>query len=190
MSTARTLALGALMLVGVGAVAEAQVNTTPQPRSDTGSYRRGPDGRHDGGMKRSRGGKRGGRDGYALGRDLNLTEAQRTQIRTIHAKYQPQHRALRDRARPFLDAARTARQNWDSGGFRTNTERARQVMAGSATLRTQEQAEVRAILTAEQRTKFDARVKAMAERRSKMKSEGGRRRGPGRLRPTTTSTNS
>ncbi len=186
MSTARTLALGALMLVGVGAVAEAQVSPTPQPRADTGSLRRGTDGRPDRGMRKSRHGKRGGRD-FAMARDLNLTEAQRTQIRAIHAKYQPQHRALRDRARPFLDAARTARQTWDSAGFRTNTERARQVMAGNATLRTQEQAEIRAILTAEQRTKFDAHIRQMSERRAKWKSEGGRR-GPGRARPTTTRT--
>jgi Spy/CpxP family protein refolding chaperone len=136
-------------------------------------------------MRKDRSGKRGGRGGMALGRDLNLTETQRTQIQAIHTKYQPQHRALRDRAKPFLEAARTARQNWDSVAFRTNTERARQVMAGSATLRTQEQAEIRNLLTAEQRTKFDAHVKQMAERRSKMKSEGGRRRGPGRIRSTT-----
>ena len=186
MSTARTLALGALMLVGVGAVSEAQVSPTPQPRSDTGSFRRGPDGQ-DRGMRKSRGGKRGGRD-FAMARDMNLTETQRTQIRAIHTKYQPQYRALRDRAKPFHDGARAARQNWDSTAFRTNTERARQVMAGGATLRTQEQAEIRAVLTAEQRTKFDARVKAMSERRSKMKSEGGRRGGPGRTRPTTTRT--
>ena len=38
------------------------------------------------------------------------------------------------------------------------------------------------VLTAEQRTRFDARQKEMGERRAKMKSERGRR-GPGKARP-------
>jgi Spy/CpxP family protein refolding chaperone len=126
---------------------------------------------------------RPGRGGFGLGRDLNLTEAQRTQITAIHRKYQPQYQTLRERARPFTEAARTARQNWDSAGYRINTERARQVLAGGEAIRNQEAAEIRAILTAEQRTKFDARQKAITERRTKFKSEGGRRGEMKRTRP-------
>jgi Spy/CpxP family protein refolding chaperone len=127
-----------------------------------------------GGGRKARQG-RPGRGGFGLGRDLNLTEAQRTQVAAIHQKYQPQHQALRERARPFLEGARTARQNWDSTAFRTNTERARQVMSGGEAIRKQELAEIRNVLTAEQRTKFDARQQQMTERRAKMQAEGGRR---------------
>lgn len=145
MSTARTLALGALMLVGAGAVSEAQVSPTPQPRSDTGSYRRGPgpEGHRGRGARKARGGNRGGRD-FGLARDLNLTETQRTQIRAIHQKYQPQHQALRN----------------------------------------QQTAEIRAILTTDQRVKFDARQQQMAERRAKAGAKWGEK-GSGRkgLRP-------
>ena len=176
----RSLALGALLVVGVAAISEAQASSTPRTSPDGGAY-----GRDRGDM-----GKRGGharkgsrgRGGFGLGRDLNLTEAQRTQIAAIHRKYQPQYQSLRERARPFNEAARTARQNWDSVAFRTNTERARQVLAGGEAIRNQEIAEIRNVLTAEQRTKFDARRTEMAERRAKMKSERGRR-GPGKARP-------
>lgn len=185
MSTARTLALGALILVGVGAVSEAQVSPTPQPRSDTGSYRRGPgpEGQRGRGARKARGGNRGGRD-LGMARDLNLTETQRTQIRAIHQKYQPQHQALRERARPFHAAANTARQNWDSAGFRTNMERARQVMQGGQAIHNQQIAEVRAVLTADQRVKFDARQQQMTERRAKAGAKWGEK-GSGRkgLRP-------
>ncbi len=173
----RSLALGALMAVSVAAVAEAQA--TPRTSPEGGVRERGEMGRR-GGHWRKAGPRRGG---FGLGRDLNLTEAQRTQIAAIHKKYQPQHQALRERARPFLDAARTARQNWDSAGYRTNTERARQVMSGNVAIRNQELAEIRNVLTAEQRTKFDARQKQLAERRAKLKTEGGRRGQMKRARP-------
>jgi Spy/CpxP family protein refolding chaperone len=167
----RSLALGALMVVGVAAVAEAQASSTPRSYPEGGIRERGEMGRR-GGPGRKAGPRRGG---FGLGRDLNLTEAQRTQIAAIHQKYQPQRRALHEQTRPFLDAARTARQNWDSTAFRTNSERARQIMSGDEAIRTRELAEIRNVLTAEQRTKFDARQKERAERRAKMKAEGGRR---------------
>lgn len=175
----RSMALGALLVVGVAAISEAQVSSTPRTR-DGGAYGRD---RGDMGKHRGHARKAGRGRGFAFGRDLNLTEAQHTQIAAIHRKYQPQYRSLRERARPFNEAARAARQKWDSAGFRTNTERARQVMAGGEAIRNQETAEIRAVLTAEQRTKFDARQREFAERRAKMKSERGLRGGRGKARP-------
>ncbi len=172
MLRARSLALGALMVVGVATVSDAQA--TPTPRT----YPEGAVSGRDRAKMSQRGHARMGRRarrGFRFGRDLNLTEAQRTQIAAIHQKYRPQHQALHDRARPFLDAARAARQNWDSAGYRINTERARQVLSGREAIRNQELAEIRNVLTVEQRTKFDARQKQMTERRAKMKAEGGRR---------------
>src|SRR4029077_20949053 len=85
MSSVRTLALGALMIVGVAGVSAAQSATTPPTRAQrSGEMRRG-----------------GGRGGF--GADLNLTEAQKAQIKTIRAKYQPQNAALRTQAKPFMD---------------------------------------------------------------------------------------
>ena len=153
MSTVRTLALGALMLVGVAGVSAAQSTATPRTRPDAGSYRRGP----------------GGREGF--GRDLNLTDAQKAQIKAIRQKYQPQNAALRTQSKPFMDAARVARQKGDTAAARSNMEKARQVMQGGQSIHAQEQADIRAILTPEQQAKFDAHQKASADRRA----QGGKK---------------
>lgn len=173
MSTVRTLALGALLVAGVAGVSAAQSPTTPKTRADSGYQRRGD--RPDGQFRKGR----GGREGRGFGRDLNLTDAQKAQVKAIHQKYQPQNQVLRDRAKPFMEAARAARQKGDTAAFRTNMESARQVMQGGQSIRTQEQAEIRAILTPEQRAKFDARQKAASERRAKggEKGWGQKRRG-------------
>jgi len=147
MSSVRTLALGALMIVGVAGVSAAQSTTTPPTRTQ-----------RSGEMQGRRGGGRG------FGADLNLTEAQKAQIKTIRAKYKPQNEALRTQAKPFMEAARAAHQKGDTVAARTNMEKARQVMQGGQTFRNQENAEIRAILTPDQQAKWDANQKKMAER--------------------------
>jgi Spy/CpxP family protein refolding chaperone len=147
MSSVRTLALGALMIVGVAGVSAAQSTTTPPTRAQ-----------RSGEVQGRRGGGRG------FGADLNLTDAQKAQIKTIRAKYQPQNEALRTQAKPFMDAARAARQKGDTATARVQMEKARQVMQGGQTFRNQENAEIRAILTPDQQAKWDARQKNMAER--------------------------
>jgi Spy/CpxP family protein refolding chaperone len=162
MSTIRTLAIGSLMVLGVAGVSAAQSPTTPKTRTDSGYSRRGA--RPDGQFRKGPG---GGREGRAFGRDLNLTDAQKTQIKAIRQKYQPQNQALRDRAKPFMEAAHAARQKGDTVAFRSNMEKARQVMQSGQSVHTQEMAEIRAILTPDQQAKFDAQQKASAERRAK-----------------------
>lgn len=172
MSSVRTLALSALMLVGVAGLSAAQSNAPPQSRSDSGSYRRGP---HAGGQMRARRGPGGGE----FGRDLNLTDAQKAQVKAIRQKYQPQNEALRTQAKPFMDAARAARQKGDTAAFRSNMQKARQVMQGGQSIHTQEMAEIRGILTPDQRAKLDARQKAMSERRGKDGRKGLGKKGTG-----------
>ncbi len=145
MSSVRTLALGALMIVGVAGVSAAQSATTPPTRAP-----------RSGQMQARRG-------GGEFGRDLNLTDAQKAQIKAIRQKYQPQNEALRAQAKPFTEAARAAKQKGDTAAFRSNIEKAHQLMQG-ASFRTQENAEIRAILTPDQQAKWDARQKNMAER--------------------------
>lgn len=171
MSTVRTLALGALMVFGVAGVAAAQSPTTPKTRADSGYQRRGD--RPDGQFRRGP----DGRKSRGFGRDLNLTDAQKTQIQAIRQRYQPQNQALNDRAKPFTDAARAARQKGDTAGFRSNMEQARQVMQSGQSIRTQQQAEIRAILTPDQQAKFDSRQKSASERRFKDGKKGWGRKG-------------
>jgi Spy/CpxP family protein refolding chaperone len=151
MSTVRTLALGALMVVGVAGVSAAQSTASPSTRSHAGSDHRG----HGGSARR---------EGFA--RELNLTDAQKAQVKAIRDKYKPQNEALRAQAKPFVDAAHAARQKGDTAAFRTNIEKAHQIRDG-ASFRAQERAEIRAVLTPEQQAKFDAREKSRAEGRHK-----------------------
>jgi periplasmic protein CpxP/Spy len=162
MSKASILALSALMVFGVAGVSAAQSTASPRSRADSTSYRRGV---------RPNGQFRARRGGEGFGRDLNLTDAQKAQIKTIRQKYQPQNEALRTQAKPFMEAARADRQKGDSAGFRSNMAKARQVMQGGQSIRTQENADIRAILTPDQQAKFDAHEKAAAARRA----EGGKK---------------
>jgi Spy/CpxP family protein refolding chaperone len=147
------------MVVGLAGISAAQSTAAPQSPADSGFHRRG----HRAGaeMRAQRAPGRG------LGADLNLTDAQKAQIKAIRDKYQPQGKALRTQAKPFMDAARAARQKGDTAAFRSNMEKARQVMQSGKTFRAQEKAEIRAVLTADQRAKLDAREKARAEHRTK-----------------------
>lgn len=151
----RSLALGAMILVGAAGVAAAQSTPAPTTRPDSGMYRRGW---HAGGEFR---GRKGGRDFFA---DLNLTDAQKTQIKAIREKYKAQFQSIRTQQKPLIDAARAARQKGDTAAFRSNMQQARNL---AQPLRTQEQNEIRNVLTAEQRAKLDARQKEMADRRGK-----------------------
>lgn len=156
---ARTLALGALMLVGVAGISAAQSTTAPQ-KADSGFRHRGPRG---GGEMRGRG---------EFGRDLNLTDAQKAQIKAIRDKYKPQNEAARTQAKPFMEAAKAARQKGDTAAFRSNIEKARQI---GQSVRAQETAEIRNILTPEQRAKFDAKV---AQRGAKGGHKGWHKKAP------------
>lgn len=160
MSKASILALSALMVFGVAGVSAAQSTASPRTRTDSTSYRRG-----------ARANRQFRGEGFGLGRDLNLTDAQKAQIKAIRQKYQPQNEALRTQAKPFMEAARAARQKGDTAAFRSNMAKARQVMQGGQSIRTQENADIRAILTPDQQAKFDAHEKAAATRRA----EGGKK---------------
>ena len=159
MSSVRTLALGALMIVGVAGVSAAQSATTPPSRAP-----------RSGQMQARRGG------GGEFGRDLKLTDAQKAQIKAIREKYKPQNEALRAQAKPFTDAARAAKQKGDTAAFRSNIEKAHQLMQG-ASFRAQEKAEIRAVLTPDQQAKFDAREKSKGEGHGKGGHKGWVKKG-------------
>jgi protein CpxP len=114
--------------------------------------------------------------------ELGLTEAQRTQIRAIHERYQPQMQQLHATARQQKEAARAAMQRGDTAAARTAREQARAAMEQTRAQREQlhnaMQAEVRAILTPEQQTRFDALRAAQRERMQERRGpRGGGARG-------------
>jgi Spy/CpxP family protein refolding chaperone len=157
MSRIRAVALGAALFLGILGVA---------------------------GIAASQGQKQGQRPGYGMrhrgdfqgrmAKDLNLTDAQKTQVKAIHEKYRSQFESIRSQVRPQAGTPGAMRLKSDTawrGGFRNISPELRQRML---TLRTQEQAEIRNVLTAEQRVKFDA---AQAQRKQQMENRGQTGRG-------------
>ena len=128
MKVVRIATLAAALCVGMTAVASAQ-STQPQQNE----------------------GRRGNRMSEWLLKDINLTDAQKDQIKTIREKYVPQQLELRKAAQ--------------ATGSVDDATRAKMV-----DLQDKQAAEIRAILTADQQTTFDknlASMKArMAERRN------------------------
>ena len=144
MSRIHSVALGAALLLGVAGVAGAQGQAHGQNQGH-----RGP----------GYGARRGGEFGGRMAKDLKLTDAQKTQIKAIHEKYRSQFESIRSQVKAQAGtstASRADRQKGDSmwrGGFRNISPELRQRMLA---VRTQEQAEIRNVLTPEQRVKFDA----------------------------------
>lgn len=149
MSGIRAVALGAALFAATAGAVSAQA-TQGTPRGDSatkaGEWRkdgpRGPRGRGFGpGMQ-----GRPGMPGMDFMRGLNLTETQRTQVRAIHEKYQPQMQSLHKRAKTDFESQ-------------------------ASTLHEQMFREVRTVLTAEQRAKIDAQL---AERIKKLDEDKAR----------------
>ena len=119
MKVIRIATLAAALCVGITSVAAAQGTEPPQQGQGQGEMRRG-----------------GGMGGMLL-KDINLTDAQKAQVKTIREKYVPQQLELRKAAQA-------------TGGPPDEATRAKMM-----DLQNQQAAEIRAILTADQQKTFD-----------------------------------
>src|SRR3954463_7709618 len=150
-----SVALIGLTLAGTSAVAAAQSNAQPQAgragvraegraRFDSTRAARGDSGRGFG--------RREGREGMgARGalQGIKLSDAQKTSLKDIHKKYGEQLKALRAQ-----NKGKAAAQNADTRAqFQAITARERD--------------EIKAVLTPDQRTQFDANVAKMRDRAGK-----------------------
>ena len=124
MKVIRIATLAAALCVGMTTVAAAQ-STEPQQGQNEG--------------------RRGGRMGEWLLKDITLTDAQKKQVSDIREKYMPQQLELRKAAQ--------------ATGSVDDATRAKM-----ADLQQKQAAEIRAILTADQQTVFDKNLAAMKER--------------------------
>ena len=159
MSRINAAALGAALLIGFAGVAGAQATQTPGAKAPSEKHERGEG-------RRGFGGHRRGEFGGRLAKDLNLTDAQKAQIKSIHAKYKPQFEAIRNQFKGQGENARALRAKGDTAGARAAFQKLRtDVGQRSLAVRQREQVEIRNILTADQRTKFDA---AQAQRKKWM----------------------
>ena len=89
-------------------------------------------------------------------RDLNLSADQQAKMKAIHAKYAPQMKAARDKAKPDFDAMKAARASHDTAAMRAARAKLQADMAPTQNVMKQQMAEMRAILTPAQQQKFDS----------------------------------
>ncbi len=161
----RTAAVGAAAIIGMAGIAGAQTQARPDAsgrgmRDGMGRHGQMGHGRHGQGM-----GQRGEHGKFMS--QLNLSDAQKNQLKNIHAKYEPQMKTMREQMKAQFGPVRDARQQGDtSAATRARAQQSReQFRTRSMAIHQQEMNEVRGILTADQRTKWDA---AQAQRKQRM----------------------
>jgi Spy/CpxP family protein refolding chaperone len=162
MKTTRFAALGAALLIGMGATAQAQT-TAPAPQPPAGAEAgRGHQGHGKDGMRGQRG-MRGGRGqaGRALFRGIDLSETQKSQVKTIHEKYAQQRQAIWKPER-------------GTDGRMQRPDSATRVQLQS--LMEKQTAELRGVLTPAQQTTFDQN-RAELRQRAEARMKDGRGRG-------------
>ena len=186
---AAAVLVGVAVLAGtIGIAVSAQMNGQGQGTPGLGMGRgqgMGPGG--PGMMGRGMGmrGGPGGAGGGPLGflgpaaRELNLTDAQREQIKAIAQSHQEEMKAVHEKlapARKALDEAITA-DTFDENAIRKAAGEVAAVDAEAAVLRARVHQEAFGVLTPEQKAKAKE-LKGQMEQR--MKDARGRGRGPGR----------
>ena len=171
MRTIRSAVLGLLVLGGAATIASAQAPEAKQgKRGDRGSMMR---------EGRGMGGARG------LFRGIELTDAEKASVKTVHEKYQAQFKSLREAAKPQRDELKAARQRGDSAAVKAIWDKSADQRAKIKSLTEQMNGELRAALTPEHRAQFDTNVAQWKERADKVRdgnhkgghAKGGRRAG-------------
>jgi Spy/CpxP family protein refolding chaperone len=152
MSRILTAALGAAVVIGMAGVAGAQAPV----RQDSARWLR-----H--GQMAARHGERGERGKFM--KDLNLTDVQKNQIKAIHKKYEPQMKQIREQGKAQFGDMRAARQKGDTSA--ATRAKFQQFRERTMAVRQKENSEIRGILTADQRTRWDA---AQAQRKEHMRT--------------------
>jgi hypothetical protein len=171
------LGLGLAVTLGAAGVTGAQIaqqgaSAKQQVAQQDSTKRRGPGGEHG-----ARGARRGpGGPGGFLLRGITLSADQQKRLEALRpargeqgAPQDPQ----RAKVRALMDEARDARQRGDSAAAAAKFQQARTLMTQQ---REQQVAQIRSILTAEQRVQFDKNVAEMKQREGE---RGQRGFGPG-----------
>ncbi|HEX2778216.1 MAG TPA: Spy/CpxP family protein refolding chaperone, partial [Gemmatimonadaceae bacterium] len=163
--------LALVIVAGAAATAGAQ-QPAPQngqriERSQGDSVKRG--------MRKGHGAHGKMRAGRALLRGVDLTDAQKAQVKEIHQKYESQFQSIEQANKPAMDEARAARQRGDTTAARAAFAKTSGAREQLEALRKQEASEIRGILTAEQQKTFDANLQQAQARQGEHGKRGGRR---------------
>ena len=179
----RTTAIVSILAVSGLALATTFAQDGPPP-GEPGAHRRGPGpGGPDGfGGPGGPGGPMGllGEFGPGL-RALELTDAQREQIRGIAKTHEAEFREIGERLRTAHESvnALVTADTVDEAAIRARSGELSVVEADAAVMRARVHQEVFSVLTAEQQTKAKE-LRAQMQERSKQRMEYRKERGPGR----------
>lgn len=148
----RSLVVTGSLLVSAAAIASAQ-QPTPSPTTAPVVHAR----------RFARGGGHNDFD-RALFRGITLSDAEKSNIQAVHAKYASQMQSIRTEMRTESKNAKAARQSGDTAALRSI--RANEIAQRTQFIQT-EQNDLRGALSPANQAKFDANVKAMQARASK-----------------------
>ena len=155
------ITLAALLVFGAATAAAAQQTqpSTPRARGAHSKIGMGP-GR---GMRA---------DGLLRG--MTLSDAEKANLKAVHEKYAPQMKALREQLKPQRDAMRAARQRGDTAAVRALREKNGPAERDAfKRIADAERNDLRAALSAENRTKFDTNAAEMQKRMAKRAGKHG-----------------
>lgn len=151
-----TLAAAALVL-GTAVVASAQQPTpAPTPRAQQQDAGRAQNHR--------RGAFRPGAMRHQLFKGIQLTDAEKANVKTVQQKYASQMKAIREQLKPQIQAARAARQKGDTAALKAMWQKSSAEREQIKSLLESERNDLRAALTPEHQAQFDANVKQLEQR--------------------------
>jgi Spy/CpxP family protein refolding chaperone len=160
--TMMAMGLGLALTVGA-AGANAQATTKPDA------------GRHEGGRGAWQKGKRGGEGfGGRLLKGITLTDAQKAQLKEKREANAPQQKAFREQMRTAFGEMRAAREHGDSAAMQSARSKMEQLRKQGSEVRERQLADLRSILTADQRAQLDKNLAEAKTRMEQRRAEGGR----------------
>jgi Spy/CpxP family protein refolding chaperone len=113
------------------------------------------------------------RRGAPLFAGITLSAVQRTRIRLIQTKYADEMRSIQRRIAPQLRVLRAARRSGDTAAAQAAWERTARDRAELKAVGSKIRAEVREVLTPEQRPRFDANAAALERRAADLERRRG-----------------
>jgi Spy/CpxP family protein refolding chaperone len=167
------MAIATIALVVGGAVVAAaqQPAQTPSPRAHRAQMQD---------STRQHGGRRGFGPGAmqkALFKGITLSDAEKANIKNVHKKYEAQMKALREQAKPQMQAAREARQRGDTAALKNLRSQTSAQREQTKKLLEAERNDLRVALAPEHRAQFDANVKQVEQRVAQRGNGAGKKGG-------------
>jgi hypothetical protein len=118
---------------------------------------------------------------HRLFKGIQLTDAEKTNVKNVQQKYASQMKAIREQLKPQLQAARQARQKGDTAALKAMWQKSSAQREQIKTLLESERNDLRAALTPEHQAAFDANVKQLeqhvADRATRKWKKGGKAAG-------------